>query len=103
MSYMVTENYEEILSKMLNVIDDWINRCGTLLGRILIVNTLMESLFVYKLSVLEDMPEKLIIKLETAIDNYLWKGKKARIAAGGVLCEIFLKIIGSNVKFGISH
>ena len=50
------------------------------MGRVLVVNTLFESLFVYKLSVLNDMPEELINRVETMVDKYLWMGNKAKIA-----------------------
>ena len=73
-------NYDKILPKVHKVIENWGQQQGTILGRIVITNTLMESLFVYKLSVLPDMDEKTIVKLESQIDKYIWMGKKARIA-----------------------
>ena len=75
-------NYMKILHKMREIIDCWSQRPSTMLGRILIVNTLMESLFVYKLSTLPDVPDDTIMLIEKMIDEFIWQGKKAKIARG---------------------
>ena len=49
------------------------------MGRVLIVNTLVESLYVYKLSVLSIFDEKLLGELQKEIINFIWKGKKPKI------------------------
>ena len=39
-----------------NVVNLWQHRSLTILGRVLVINTLISSLFVYKISVLPNMP-----------------------------------------------
>ena len=73
-------NYERIIDKMSISMEIWKSRNATLLGKILITNVLFESLFVYKLMVLEDLTENQIRKIEELIDKFLWAGKKAKIA-----------------------
>ena len=73
-------NFSSSIAKMEGVAESWYYHNCTLMGKILIVNTLMESLFVYKLAVLQDMSKNLIQKVDSIIDRFIWKGKKARIA-----------------------
>ena len=73
-------NYKPNVEKMNNVLNTWYNRNLTLMGKTLVINTLCESLFVYKLSVTVDVDEEVKKSINKAIDEYLWKGKRARIA-----------------------
>ena len=75
-----TNNFENVITKMQATMDKWMNRQLTIMGRILILNTLCESLFVYKLTVLSDINAAMIQKIDKISTNFLWKGKKARIA-----------------------
>ena len=49
------------------------------MGKILVVNTLAASLFVYKLNVLPNLTVKQISKIQKTITNYLWSGRRAKI------------------------
>ena len=73
------KNYEIVIEKMCNSINVWSNRNGTIMGKILVINTLFESLYVYRLAVLNNMSEAQIKLVESLVDQYLWKGKR-RIA-----------------------
>ena len=73
-------DHESTLKKMKLTLDNWYNRTLTLMGKVLIVNTLCESLFVYKLTVLPDLDKSMIQKVDEIIFNYLWCGKRARIS-----------------------
>ena len=53
-------NYEKIIVKMQTISKLWFYRSLTLMGKILIVNTLMASLFTYKLQVLPVLPDKIV-------------------------------------------
>ena len=44
--------FEPNIAKMENVVNLWFNRQLALMGKVLLVNTLMSSLFTYKMSVL---------------------------------------------------
>ena len=56
-----------------------INRGLTLFGRILVINTPVSSLYVYKMMVLEYMTESQIKRFYRIITEYLWKDKDMRI------------------------
>ena len=43
------------------------------------INSLISSLFVYNMSVLENLTKDLIIKYDKMISNFLWDNKKAKI------------------------
>ena len=55
----------------------------SLIAKVNVVNTLIASLFVYKMTVLPRMSEKTLIKkLESIISSFIWSNKKAKIARG---------------------
>ena len=57
-------NFQGIMTKLNSTFEKWYNRNATLMGKILIVNTLMASLFVYKMTTLYNISETQL-KLET--------------------------------------
>ena len=68
------------MSKLNQVCENWYNKTNNLLGKVVIVNTLMASLFVYKMSIMTDLTEWQLKIIEDKIKNYFWLGKRARIA-----------------------
>ena len=52
----------------------------SLIGKIQVVNSLIASLFVYKMMVLPNIPKRTIKNIDNVIRNYIWGGKKAKIA-----------------------
>ena len=77
---LVEKNYKEIVSKAKKVLFSWYNRGLTLLGKVQVVNTLIASLFVYKMMVLPTIPESIIKIMDNIIREFLWNKKKAKIA-----------------------
>ena len=77
---MVNKNYEEILVKVKKNLAAWYNRGLSLLGKIQVVNTLIASLFVYKMMVLPTIPKAFVKNIDNLIRNFLWNGKKSKIA-----------------------
>ena len=73
-------NYEKTINYMTEILENWKHRLLTLTGRCLVVNTLCESLFVYKMSVLLDMDTTQIKRVNAIMHKYIWRNKKARIA-----------------------
>ena len=61
------------------VINAWQAIDISLLGNTMIVNTLVGSLFVYKMNVLPMLPQKIIDTFNDIIIKYIWKQKVARI------------------------
>ena len=73
-------NYEDIIKKLDAVCEAWANRSLSLFGKVVVINTLMASLFVYKFSVLLNLNMNQLNQVHAKIHNFLWNGKKARIA-----------------------
>ena len=76
---MTTLNYEPVVSKAKQTLFSWSNRTLSLLGKILIVNSLVASLFVYKMSVLPTIPANILKEINDIISKFLWNGKRPKI------------------------
>ena len=77
---LVSKNYDRILLKVATTLGSWHNRCISLIGKVLVVNTLVGSLFVHKMMVLPRIPDKIVKIIDNMVREYLWGGKKAKIA-----------------------
>ena len=77
---VMDKNYRNIIEKAQSILLRWKNRSMSLIGKVLIVNSLIMSLFVYKMQVLPRMNEGLIKQLYSAIDKFLWNGAKPKIS-----------------------
>ena len=77
---LLEKNYLQIHTKVQNTLNHWENRGLTLMGKVLVVNTLIASLFVYKMMVLPTMPQSIIKKVENEIRKYLWEGSSSKIS-----------------------
>ena len=73
-------NFIDIVKKVKNVMSIWCNRKATLCGKVLILNTLIGSLFVYKMSTMMYLTEKHIDKIDKLFREFLWNGRKAKIS-----------------------
>ena len=58
----------------------WYYHRMSLIGKVTVINSLMASLFVYKMQVLPVIDDTLIDQIETIILDFLWQGKKEKIA-----------------------
>ena len=76
----VERNYRDVINKIHKVCSAWVNRNATLYGKVLIINTLMGSLFVYKMSVMSNLSPEQIHEIENIFREFIWKGKKPKIA-----------------------
>ena len=72
--------YNEILSKVELVVNNWCNRQLTLIGKVLLVNSLMGSLFTYCMAILPEMLTAQIKHFEGIITKFLWKNKCPKIS-----------------------
>ena len=77
---MMEKNYRGIQQKVRNVLQNWNNRGLSLMGRVQVVNTLIASLFVYKMMVLPMIPKNVVKSVDNMIREFLWNGKKAKIS-----------------------
>ena len=77
---MLRKNYSPIITKCSSVLQGWSSRGLSLFGRIVVVNTLIASLFIYKFAVLPNLPSNMLRQVNSIISAYLWNNKKAKIA-----------------------
>ena len=84
-------NYGPILSKTQAIMQNWSKRNISLLGKIQIINSLVGSLFVYKMYVLPRIGQNFIIKFNKMVENFLWNGRKPKIS---------LAILQNSKKYG---
>lgn len=76
---ILQENFEDTLQKASSILKLWRFRNLTLVGRTLLFNSLVGSLFVYKMMVLPSVSADLINRFNWLARDFLWKSKRARI------------------------
>ena len=77
---LIYQNYQGIIEKVKRTLNSWHHRGLSLLGKVQVINTLVASLFVYKMMVLPAIPSYVVKNIDNQIREYLWKGKKSKIA-----------------------
>ena len=77
---ILEKNYSEMPEKIKKILNSWHNRGLSLIGKVQVVNTLVASLFVYKMMVLPSIPKIWIKRFENIIREFLWNGKKSKIS-----------------------
>ena len=76
---LIQKNYEYLLEKARKIIVQWSARGLSLIDKIQVVNILIYSLFVYKMSVLPPPTENILREYEEMVNYFIWNGKKAKI------------------------
>ena len=71
---VMEKNFTPLLEKSKSILKSWENRDLSLFGKILVINTLVACQFVYKMSVLPNMSDEFIQKMNNIFIDYLWKG-----------------------------
>ena len=74
------KNYSQLPSKIKSILNAWYNRGLSLIGKIQVVNTLIASLFVYKMMVLPTIPKNIVKAVDNIIRDFIWSGRKSKIA-----------------------
>ena len=74
------ENFTDIMQKVETVCQNWYNRTLTIFGKVLVINSLIGSLFMYRLSTVLDLSRQDIHSVEMCMREFIWKGKKPKIA-----------------------
>ena len=72
-------NYDKILEKANGIINAWNNRSTTLIGKIEVANSLINSLFVYIMQVLPTISVEMERKIRTLLSKFVWNAKKPKI------------------------
>lgn len=77
---VIEGNFLDILDKVSSTCKLWKDRGLTLMGKVLIVNALCSSLYVYKLMVLGLLPQEYLQKYNSIVSNFLWDGGRPKIS-----------------------
>ena len=73
-SDIVKANMDDLLGKIKSIVHTWRFRDLSLMGKIVMLNSLIGSLFVYKINLVPLIADSLIDKIEETINVFLWKG-----------------------------
>ena len=71
-----------------------------MLGRVIVLNSLVGSLFVHKMNVLPTLPKQWRKFIEKTITNFLWDGKTAKISYNKLTAR---KEQGGLKLFNVKH
>ena len=79
LSEVLCHNIYPAFEKIQNIIKIWSSRKLTLFGKITVIESLMESQLIYKLSVLPTPSCQLFKQIDQTLFNFLWDNKPHRI------------------------
>ena len=77
---LIKNNYEAVFKKIADTANLWKIRALSLAGKVITINTLMASQFVYKLSCLNSPTEDQHKEYKARTREYLWDEKAPKIA-----------------------
>ena len=72
-------SYDSVIEKSKSVLSRWQSRNLSLIGKIMVINSLVSSLFVYQMAVLPTMTEQQFQICDLMFGEFIWSGKKAKI------------------------
>lgn len=93
MQEMIKINYHNMLDKVQNICKMWAGRTLTPVGKIQIINTLVNPIFSYKMRVLQPPSEKFMIQYKRIVTKFIWNDKVSKIS--------FNRLIASYEKGGL--
>ena len=80
-------NYNPLLEKAKTILSSWSKRSLSLYGKVNIINTLIASLFVYRMLVLPVIGKDMIKRLEDMITKFLWSNGTSKISLKILKCS----------------
>ena len=75
----VLNNFNGIIEKIESIVKTWKVCNLTLKGKVTMLNSLIGSLFIYKLQVLPAINSRMVQKINEIIQDFIWNGKKPKI------------------------
>lgn len=75
-----TQNLAYLMDKVKATCSLWCNRGLTLNGKVLVVNFLCASLFVYRLQVLRTLDTKYVVQFNDIVKHFLWDGRRPKLS-----------------------
>ena len=85
------QNFSETMAKVSGILKTWKSRQLTLIGKIQVLNSLVGSLFTYKMQCLPCITENQALQLNGLLEDFIWNGRKPKIR---------LKILQASVSTG---
>ena len=82
---LVDANFPPILKKVETIVQLWQSRSLTTIGKVLLVNTLMTSLVVYKLMCLPTPSTEFLEQFRKITTEFIWNNKPSRIACRKII------------------
>ena len=76
---LVRINIEPLLEKIKEILTPWLARNLSLIGKVLVVNSLVASIFMHRLKVLPDIPTSYVDKYNKVVKDFIWEGGKEKI------------------------
>ena len=101
MDIMIKENFHSMFKKIDKILASWSTRNLTVIGKICVVNSLVNSLFVHKLIALPDPGMEFYKSYKERIMNFIWDGKIPKIAYDKLIQDydkLGLKLVDMNLK-----
>ena len=98
---LLERNYEKIFMKMTNILRMWKTRNISLCGKVLVINSLIASLFVYKMVVLPSISESYVKRFKKMVQDFIWNNRKPKISMEKLCCnknQGGLKLVDIKVK-----
>ena len=77
---LIELNYGQLLPKIKSILTRWSSRGLSLVGKIQIINSLIGSLFVYKMSTLPNLPDHWIRQIEAEFSKFIWNHNRPKIS-----------------------
>ena len=77
---LIRRNYNPLIQKTQNILNQWSHRTLSLVGKVNVVNTLVASIYVYKMSILSPLPKEYIIQINRIVEDYLWNKRRPKIS-----------------------
>ena len=98
---MMTENFHQLLVKIQDILGSWVHRNLTLIGRIIVVNSLVSTLFIHKMLALPTPDEEFFKRYKKSIMNFIWQGKIPKIRYEDLVqnyANLGLKLVDLKMK-----
>ena len=76
---ILEKNYKMCINKMETVLKQWSKRNMSLCGKVTLINSLLGSLFVYKMSVIPSMHKSQFEKIDEMLETFIWNGRRPKI------------------------
>ena len=84
---MHDENYDKTLDKAKAILDQWQNRNLLLIGKVTVINSLIASMFTYKLMALPSPSQSFYKRYQKTITDFIWNNGPARLKYQRLLAE----------------